>query len=555
MKIKINVDSILESFKVFLKSFPAEIILCLVLFVFLELNLHHVLKYDEYIFAYYPMLIIFTYVLNMLLKNNWRILYYISIFTFIPLLFVELEHYLFTVSYCFGLLLSGFALVACKKYGSNEAFARGFVKTLVDLLCGFIAYNIFAGVVCIIILSVQYIFNLPEFRYYADIYFFTVIVIFPMIFFFMQMYKSRDEWNMPRFIEIIVNYIICPAIIIYTAILYLYFIKIAVEWELPKGGIAFMVMGYFIVALMGKMLCSISDRQIYNWFFDRYPLISVPPIILFWIGLIYRINLYSLTELRVYLLAAGVLMCILVLMLFSKKYGQYRLMLLVASAFIVVLTYIPGISAKNIGIMAQKERLDNYIKELSLKDTNTGFLITDSIYLDKIAADSVKRETYTQLQSCYDYLKDQEGRKEIEKQYGICVELKTGKGDPGIFRELFYAGDFDTADYPLYLGSLSFMEIENKEYTFQREDGILRIKFNNYEILKADIQQRLEKLKYSQEKYPADLFVYQNDSLRIIINKINVSEYPGRKMECRGVYGVNLFKRSIDRQGDPSVGN
>lgn len=553
MKIRINTQGIKESFKVFLKSYIAEVILCIILFALLEFNIHHVFKYDDYIFAYYPMLVIFTYVLNMLLKNKWRILYYISIFTFVPLLFLDLKHSVFTVSYGFGLLLSGFALVACRRCTTNNAFARNFVKTLLDLLFSFIVYNIFSGTVCVIILSVEYIFNLPEFRYYTDIYSFAIVVMFPLVFFFMQMHKPGDQWDMPRFIEIIVNYIICPAIIIYTAILYMYFIKIAVEWELPKGGIAFMVMGYFIVALMGKMLCSISKRHMYDWFFSRYSIISVPPVVLFWIGLIYRVKIYSLTESRVYLLAAGILMCIIMIMLLSKKYGKYRLMLLIASAFIVILTYIPGISAKSIGIMSQKERLYTYIKELSLTD-NKGFLISDSIFLRRIAEDSIRREVYYQMQSCYDYLKEQEGREEVEKRYGVCMDLETAKDGPVKYRELYYADNFDTADYPFYIGSPSFRGNGNKEYTLHENGSGLVVKFNNREALIANVQQQLDKLKYSQEEIPSGLFIYQNDSLRIIIGEINVSEGPGRKMEYNRSYGVALFKKSVDRKGNPSTG-
>lgn len=552
--IRINTKEIKESFKVFLKSFWGEILLCILLFALVEFNIHNVFEYDDYIFAYYPILIIFTYILNMLLKNNWRILYYISVFTFVPLLFLDLEYTVFTVSYYFGLLLSGFALVACKRCNDNRAFARNFVKTLLDLLFSFIAYNIFAGVVCVIILSVEYIFNLPDFRYYDDIYLFALIVVFPLTFFFMHMHKPRDEWDMPRFVSVIVNYIICPAIIIYTAILYLYFIKIAVEWELPKGNIAFMVMGYFIIALMGRMLYGMSNRHIYNWFFDRYSIISVPPIILFWIGLIYRIKLYSLTESRVYLLAAGVLMCVIVLMLLSKKYGRYQLMLLIAAAFIVVLTYIPGISAKNIGIISQKQRMEKYIKELSLKDKNNGFLITDSIYLDKIAEDSVKREMYYQLQSCYDYLKEQEGSEEVENQYGICVDLKTREINVVSYQCLYYNGNFNTSDYPFFQGTL-FRERDDKRYSLVREDGFLIVKIGGREVLRADVQKKLDKYTYNQTDLPSDLFIFQNDSLRIIISEISVYEEQPGKMEYNRADGVSLFKKSDYGNGNPPIGN
>lgn len=108
-----------------------------------------------------------------------------------------------------------------------------------------------------------------------------------------------------RILEVLLNYIVTPALLIYTAILYLYMAKILFTWSLPEGGVAYLVFGFTITALAVKAVDQLLGKLIYNWFFDRFSLVSLPMLVLFWIGVMRRTNEYGLTEPRVYLLVCG----------------------------------------------------------------------------------------------------------------------------------------------------------------------------------------------------------------------------------------------------------
>ena len=114
---------------------------------------------------------------------------------------------------------------------------------------------------------------------------------------------------------------------------------------------------------------------------------------MYWIGSIYRIRIYSFTESLFYLMVAGVLMTLFVLMLFWKRTRHYQLMALIFGAAIILFTYIPGISAKSIGLNCQKQRLQEVIRELKLTDATTGKLI-DKIDMTRIKQDSLLCEKY-----------------------------------------------------------------------------------------------------------------------------------------------------------------
>ena len=159
----------------------------------------------------------------------------------------------------------------------------------------------------------------------------------------------------------------------------------------------------------------IVSRRYYDWFYNHFSFIALPPLIIFWIGTIERIYTYSWTESRVYLFAAGILMTMYMIFLLSKRLGNYRLMLLISSACIAILTFSPYISAKSIGIAAQENRLEHYARTLNIWNESTQSIDFPTLYEAK---DSASIENCKQLNDCFDYLRRQLGTEETTKLYG-----------------------------------------------------------------------------------------------------------------------------------------
>ena len=92
---------------------------------------------------------------------------------------------------------------------------------------------------------------------------FAYVLTAPMIFFAMQ--DRRDEvHSLTATGTTLLNTIVTPALIIYTAILYLYTAKILVTWSLPKGMVAGMVFTFSIVAVVVKALQPYLTRRRYD---------------------------------------------------------------------------------------------------------------------------------------------------------------------------------------------------------------------------------------------------------------------------------------------------
>ena len=361
----------------------------------------------------FPALFILVYWCRTYLRKKY--LYFASLLTFIPFLFINLNTFMLSIGYGFTLLLSFFVLMINRDSKNNRSFSENVFQTLYHLSMS-VLFCILFYLACILIYSsVLFIFSLSDkwkFPQYVGI--FNCFLVCPLLFCYFQQ-KRSESWQPDKFLEIVLNFILSPALIAYTGILYLYFITIAWNQELPKGGIAYMVLAFVITALGGRMAQLIVSKRYYDWFYNHFSFIALPPLIIFWIGTIERIYTYSWTESRVYLFAAGILMTMYMIFLLSKRLGNYRLMLLISSACIAILTFSPYISAKSIGIAAQENRLEHYARTLNIWNESTQSIDFPTLYEAK---DSASIENCKQLNGCFDYLRRQLGTEETTKLYG-----------------------------------------------------------------------------------------------------------------------------------------
>lgn len=321
-----------------------------------------------------PIFIVTAYCLNALLREGalrmiyrlWWIPYLAT--ALIPDLTHWLEHtsYYVTVVALLPLLLLSFRMRSDNSRYVAEA-AHMALSAAIALLFASVALLTFY----MIYLSVTEIFDLtPETtNFISSIAAFAYILLAPMIFF--AALDRRDEvQSLSATGTTLLNTIISPALIIYTAILYLYTAKIVVTWTLPKGTVAGMVFAFSIAAVVVKALQQYVPRRRYDWFFDRFSLISLPLIVLFWIGTARRISEYGLTESRFYLVLCGVIMTLCLLLFLARKTGRYLTVSVTAFVLFAATAYIPPISAKRLSLRSQMYRADAVAQELGIADAD-----------------------------------------------------------------------------------------------------------------------------------------------------------------------------------------
>ncbi len=543
--MKINLSKIGEGILDCIRKFPAEAslgIYFLAMYI-IQANLDYQDTWRKEINDLLPLLPAFyvlTYSLNLVCKGKTRILYWLSPYIFLPFLFVvNLEHFTLTIAHAFTLVLSLFVLLACKRRWDNREFADSSVQTCVDMIIAFFIGHVLALATVAIYASVVYIFDFEWGHLMEYLYVSILFVFIPLMFCHLQ--DKKTEYTVPRFIEIIINYILSPAVVIYTGILYLYIIVIVVHWELPKGGIGYMVLAFIAVAMAGRMAQLIVAKPLFQWFYDRLNWIALPPLALFWVGCIERINTYSLTESRVYLLVSGILTTMYILFLFSKLLGTYQLMALISIIFIGVLTFVPGISAKNIGIQAQTHRLKKYIRKLDMLNDSTQKLKTGIVI--SMEEDSIKAKEYKELKECYYYLKEERGKEQMLTDYGPC-NIVVNERQTNRQLSLQFNSAIDITIYTKYIG----IEYQNNEYVDKLDEGILTIrrKEDQHLMVRYDIDEYMNTHFDQMTQYddyaniPAEPLIYRNDSCLVFLDNLSYASKNG-KFHCTHARPKYLF--------------
>ena len=117
---------------------------------------------------------------------------------------------------------------------------------------------------------------------------------------------TAEQPLVPRPIAFLASYILIPLAIGYFAILYAFMVKIAVLWELPKGEVAILIMGYagfgvaaHLIAYPLREAGPWHVRKFHRWF---YPALIVPASLLA-LAIGVRVEAYGITEDRYLVMA------------------------------------------------------------------------------------------------------------------------------------------------------------------------------------------------------------------------------------------------------------
>jgi hypothetical protein len=287
-----------------------------------------------------------------------RIIYFISYSFYIPFLFTSLGSFYSSAAYVISLVVAFFSLfIVTARVGNGRPFAQSSLNTILNGCIAIFLAGVLLFAVLAIYESVIYIFSLKSLAHFElDLLRFCSMIILPAIFFSMQ--SGVPKTDIPKFIKVVLNYILSPAVLIYNAILLVYIVTILVKFDLPKGNVAYMVMAFFFIALTGAFSQDLLDKRPYDFYYRNFTWYTLAPVILFWVGSIYRVSQYGLTEKRVFLLIAGVLMVVFeVMMLFHAR--NYRAMLITFCSTFIVFCFIPGISARKIAERYQRNHVSD----------------------------------------------------------------------------------------------------------------------------------------------------------------------------------------------------
>lgn len=338
-------------------------------------------------------------------QSPWRRIYWVVWVPLVPLfLWPGLAGWLESAQGIITLaILTPLALLASRRAVSNDRFVADVLVYLraavLAMLFVYVAYGLFEA----ILWSAAYIFRFTEVRWVAhltaDLLFVVQFLAVPTLFLMLLDRWEEARMGSSRVMELLMNWIITPAVVIYAAVLYLYLLKILLTGSLPEGGVAYLVFGFTITTLVVKALRLPLARRTFDWFYDRFSLVSLPIVALFWVGVARRIGEYGLTVPRIYLLVCGVVMTFCIALFLWRRAGRYLWVVLFAMVAFAVVAYVPALEPERVAMHSQTQRVERLAARLNRLDARGHLSL-----IPATMADTVHRKEFRELYEALQYV-------------------------------------------------------------------------------------------------------------------------------------------------------
>lgn len=227
--MKKKIEALLKRLQIAVRHNPAEVVLS-VLFCCFGCALYETSWARLAVVVYYfPVLFLITCTLNSMTEGSrWRFAYYLSVLFFIPFFWKEKDFW--SVFYWVTLVVVQLLYLVCDWRRDNDRFVRKGLCYLRAMLSA----GLLAGVAWLLSISIyysiQYIFEIWQYgerRFMAYSSSIAFAGILPLLFLLFNREKEEEE-GVNKLFDVLLNYVLSPALLIYAVILYLYFVKVAV---------------------------------------------------------------------------------------------------------------------------------------------------------------------------------------------------------------------------------------------------------------------------------------------------------------------------------------
>lgn len=166
-----------------------------------------------------------------------------------------------------------------------------------------------------------------------------------------------EETLYPKGLKIFTQFVLIPLVSIYVIILLAYELKIIIQWELPRGWVANLIIAFAIFGILSLLLVFPVRKDPENKWITIYSKvfywIMFPLTILLFVAIGTRISSYGFTEERFWVLATGIwLLFISIYFIWNKKEN-----IKVVPASLIVVILVTLFIAPPVCIQSQQKRL------------------------------------------------------------------------------------------------------------------------------------------------------------------------------------------------------
>ena len=326
---------------------------------------------------------------------NWALWVYFAVLPLYALTALLSDAWPKTTEFAILNFLLPFAYLLTYPTWENGRFSERFYRLWRSLAVSVGIAAILYILLLLVVASVDLLFHVNSgYRFEMASAAFCFILLAPMI--FISMESQEEQPAVVRLVEVIVNYVFTPILLIYNVVLYVYLVVILVNWDLPQSSVSTMVMAFTLVAIAIRLVRPLLAKQPLQWYFRWFSLFALPLVALFWVAVSYRIGQYGITIDRCILLVVGTLMTLYLIALLTLN-SKLSTINYITSALIVlcgvVLAVGGPLSARQVSLRSQTAIVREKATRMGIMGPD-GKLDTTGKLFFRTDADTVNRKDH-----------------------------------------------------------------------------------------------------------------------------------------------------------------
>lgn len=351
---------------------------------------------------------------------------------------------------------------------------------------------------------------------FAPIYFLSLTPIYPgtLTYTALQDEKSIDAFSVPRFLEVLISYIVIPLVAIYTLILIVY-VGINFTGDFWTDNLLEpLLVSYAIIVIVVLILSYNIENRLAIQFRQIFPKVLLPIVIFQTIASILKIGEMGITHGRYYVILFGLFATItgVIFGFFKEKHhGYIALVLLILSTISIV----PPVDAFTISRRSQVNFLEEVLADNDMLEDNQVTANNDIPVEDKMAiTKAVDYLLEMDYQKDVSFLPDEMNRyNDFERVFGFSQTYSNTDPVGGMYQYVYldeasnYVVEISEYDIMTNLYLISTQTTEPISFEVDGETFTLEIEMNNdYPELIILNSEDVEYISYSTQEIFEQVF-------------------------------------------------
>ncbi|HOV69744.1 MAG TPA: DUF4153 domain-containing protein, partial [Clostridia bacterium] len=331
--------------------------------------------------------------------------------------------------------------------------------------------------------------------------------------YFLHNYPQKDttfevaDYN--KVLKITFLYILLPVLSAYTLVLYIYFIKILVNWEWPKGIVSYLVTSYasvciFSLFMVRPFIAENKWAKICSLYFTK---LILPLLAMMFMSIGMRIADYGVTENRYFIIVIGIWSVFASLFYVFNK-GRHNTVLPVSLAIVMLISVASPVNAFVISRYSQNRRFEEILERNNM--IASGQIVANSQIPQKDKREITAILQYFNMHHSFDdvkYLPEEFGYDDFKKTFGFDWEYDHAEPQDSFYywaekeRSITVTG-YDVL-FPVYL--YDYNETDRYGNRATGDYGQIDVTINNDITLKIQ-KDGVEIYKYDLKEYVQALY-------------------------------------------------